>query len=61
MTVDEENKLKTESKTRQKILEAARAEFARHGLAGARVERIARKAKVNKAMLYYHFQSKENL
>ena len=47
--------------TRQKILAAAREEFAQHGRAGARVDRIARRAGVNKAMLYYHFQSKENL
>jgi AcrR family transcriptional regulator len=45
----------------QKILEAARKEFARHGLDGARVDRIAHKAKVNKAMIYYHFHSKDNL
>jgi TetR/AcrR family transcriptional regulator len=47
--------------SRQKILAAAKEEFAQHGLAGARVDRIARKAGVNKAMLYYHFQSKDNL
>lgn len=40
---------------------AAKDEFAQHGQAGARVDRIARQAGVNKAMLYYHFQSKENL
>jgi len=49
------------SDTSQKILTAAAEEFARHGLAGARVDRIARLAGVNKAMLYYHFKSKENL
>ena len=47
--------------TRRKILDAARAEFALHGKAGARVDRIAHQAVVNKAMLYYHFDSKENL
>ncbi|PKK83718.1 MAG: hypothetical protein CVT49_07115 [candidate division Zixibacteria bacterium HGW-Zixibacteria-1] len=45
----------------EKILIAARAEFARHGLAGARVDRIAAKSGVNKAMIYYHFGSKEKL
>lgn len=50
-----------DSGTREKVLKAARKEFALHGLAGARVDRIAREASVNKAMLYYHFQSKENL
>jgi TetR/AcrR family transcriptional regulator len=43
------------------ILGAAAAEFAERGFAGARVDRIARRARVNKAMLYYHFASKEQL
>jgi TetR/AcrR family transcriptional regulator len=47
--------------TEGKILEAARDEFAEYGLAGARVDRIAQRAGVNKAMIYYHFSSKENL
>jgi TetR/AcrR family transcriptional regulator len=47
--------------TKEKILTAARREFAKHGLAGARVDRIARDAAVNKAMIYYHFRSKEKL
>ena len=47
--------------TLQKIFEAARHEFAEHGLAGARVDRIAERAGVNKAMIYYHFKSKEEL
>jgi len=38
--------------TRQKILAAAKDEFAHYGQAGARVDRIARQAGVNKAMLY---------
>jgi AcrR family transcriptional regulator len=44
-----------------RILAAAALEFAAHGFAGARVDRIARRARVNKAMLYYHFQSKQRL
>ena len=44
-----------------RILAAAAVEFAERGFAGARVDRIARRAKVNKAMLYYHFKSKEAL
>jgi AcrR family transcriptional regulator len=48
-------------RTRQKILGAATAEFARHGLGGARVDRIAERAGANKRMLYYYFGSKENL
>jgi AcrR family transcriptional regulator len=47
--------------TRQKILDVARQEFGSLGLDGARVDRIARRAHVNKAMIYYHFRSKEKL
>lgn len=46
---------------RRRILEAAKQEFATHGLAGARVDRIAAKAGANKRMLYYHVGNKENL
>jgi TetR/AcrR family transcriptional regulator len=44
-----------------RILATAALEFAERGFAGARVDRIARRAKVNKAMLYYHFKSKDGL
>jgi TetR/AcrR family transcriptional regulator len=47
--------------TRTRILDAALSEFAAHGLAGARTDRIAHAAGVNKALLYYYFESKENL
>jgi TetR/AcrR family transcriptional regulator len=47
--------------TEEKILEAALAEFAAHGLEGGRVDRIAERAGINKAMIYYHFDSKEKL
>ena len=47
--------------TRQRILEAAKGEFARVGLGGARVDRIAQKAGANKRMLYYYFGNKEDL
>jgi len=46
---------------REKILSAALAEFARFGLAGARVDKIAERAGVNKAMIYYYFSSKAAL
>ena len=46
---------------RLRILGAAKAEFAAHGLAGARVDRIAAKAGANKRMLYYHVGNKEDL
>ncbi|MFJ4207900.1 TetR family transcriptional regulator [Paenarthrobacter sp. NPDC089675] len=47
--------------TRQRILKAAEEEFARYGIAGARVDRIAEEATANKAMLYRYFGSKEQL
>jgi AcrR family transcriptional regulator len=47
--------------TRARILEAATAEFSDHGLAGARVERIAAAARANKRLIYVHFASKEGL
>lgn len=46
---------------RLRILEAAKQEFAAHGLAGARVDAIAAKAGANKRMLYYHVGNKEDL
>jgi len=48
-------------RTRRRILEAATAEFARHGLGGARIDRIARRAGANKRMLYYYFGDKDGL
>ncbi|MCC6212114.1 MAG: helix-turn-helix transcriptional regulator, partial [Burkholderiales bacterium] len=48
-------------RNRGRILAAALAEFARHGLGGARVDRIARRAGANKRMLYYYFGNKEDL
>lgn len=47
--------------TPEAILAAAAVEFSERGYAGARVDRIARRARVNKAMLYYHFGSKRAL
>ncbi|MEX0760370.1 MAG: TetR/AcrR family transcriptional regulator [Tistlia sp.] len=48
-------------RARRDILRAARAEFAAYGLGGARVDRIAAQAGLNKRMLYYYFRSKEGL
>ena len=48
-------------RTRRKILDAATEEFARYGLGGARVDRIAARAGANKRMLYYYFRDKDNL
>jgi TetR/AcrR family transcriptional regulator len=47
--------------SRADILRAARTEFAARGFAGAGVDRLARRARVNKAMVYYHFGSKLGL
>ena len=49
------------SETRGRILNAALQEFSANGLVGARTERIAGSAGVNKALLYYYFESKEKL
>lgn len=46
---------------RTALLAAAERIFAERGLAGARIEQIAAAAGVNKALLYYYFESKENL
>lgn len=43
------------------ILNAARDEFAEHGLGGARVDRIAERAGLNKRLIYYYFEDKEKL
>ena len=48
-------------KSRAAILRAAVAEFAEHGIAGARTDAIARGAHVNKALLYYYFKDKDAL
>ena len=47
--------------TEQRILEAARTVFLRSGTAGARMQEIAREARVNQALLHYYFRSKERL
>jgi TetR/AcrR family transcriptional regulator len=47
--------------SRTAILQAAIRELAREGMAGARTEAIARRAGVNKALLYYYFKDKETL
>ncbi len=47
--------------TKARILEAATAEFAAHGIAGARVDRIAAAADSNKSLIYAYFGNKEVL
>ena len=53
--------MKKTNNSEDKIIQAALNEFSTFGFAGARVDAIAEKAKVNKAMIYYHFKSKEKL
>jgi len=53
--------MKKSDQTKEKILAAALDEFATKGFAGTRVDQIAHAAGVNKAMIYYHFASKEEL
>ncbi len=56
--VEEANK---DQSTEQKILVAAREVFIEQGLAGARMQDIADKAGINKALLHYYFRSKDKL
>jgi AcrR family transcriptional regulator len=53
--------VRSTTELRGEILAAARAEFAQCGLAGARVDRIARAAHASKERLYAHFGDKETL
>jgi AcrR family transcriptional regulator len=48
-------------RNQERILAAATEEFARYGLGGARVDRIAARAGANKRMLYYYYGNKEDL
>jgi AcrR family transcriptional regulator len=47
--------------TRRRLLDAAASEFAEHGIAGARVDRIAMAAQSNKAQIYHYFTNKDGL
>ena len=47
--------------TRDRILAAALQEFSTRGLSGARVDTIARRARINKRILYHYFGNKRNL
>jgi AcrR family transcriptional regulator len=49
------------SDSRRRILAAASDEFGAHGFAATTIDRIARRARVNKAMIYYHFPDKRAL
>ncbi|ANH92341.1 MULTISPECIES: TetR family transcriptional regulator [unclassified Streptomyces] len=47
--------------TKARIFDAAVAEFAQHGIAGARIDRIAAQAKANKQLIYAYFGNKAEL
>ncbi|MET7450376.1 TetR family transcriptional regulator [Streptomyces sp. NPDC005574] len=47
--------------TKARIFEAAVAEFARYGIAGARIDRIAAEARANKQLIYAYFGNKAEL
>jgi AcrR family transcriptional regulator len=56
-----ERRIRDPARTREAILATAEAEFARHGFGGGRVDRIARKARANKRMIYHYFGHKDGL
>lgn len=61
MAVAGKTKQRDADATRARILAAAKKEFAKNGLGGARVDEIAERAKANKRMIYHYFGSKEEL
>ncbi|MFV0384818.1 TetR family transcriptional regulator [Paracoccus sp. (in: a-proteobacteria)] len=58
---DSKPRIRDAEATRGRILAAAKREFSRLGLAGARVDTIADKARANKRMIYHYFGNKEAL
>jgi AcrR family transcriptional regulator len=61
LTQEKKTRTRDAEATRARILDAAKKEFARNGLGGARVDVIAEKAAANKRMIYHYFESKESL
>jgi AcrR family transcriptional regulator len=61
MADDTTRKTRDADATRARILAAAKKEFAKSGLGGARVDEIADRAKANKRMIYHYFGNKEDL
>jgi AcrR family transcriptional regulator len=56
-----EERLRDADRSQNTILAAARDEFAEFGLGGARMDRIAERASLNKRLIYYYFEDKEKL
>ena len=59
--VEAKKKPRNPDDTKRRILAAAKAEFAKKGLGGARVDDIAARAKANKRMMYHYFGNKDDL
>ena len=53
--------MKKDKNTEETILQSARKSFMQKGLSGARMQDIADGAGINKALVHYYFESKENL
>jgi len=58
---DKPRQVRDAEATQSQILDAAEDEFARYGLAGARIDAITARTGVTKAMIYYYFENKEGL
>lgn len=56
-----DERLRDADRSQATILAAARDEFAEFGLGGARMDRIAERAGLNKRLIYYYFEDKEKL
>ena len=56
-----ESRARDADRSQKDILRAALTEFAEHGLGGARMDRIAERAAVNKRLIYYYFENKDSL
>ena len=56
-----EERQRNADRSQTTILAAARDEFAEHGLGGARMDRIAERAGLNKRLIYYYFEDKDRL
>jgi AcrR family transcriptional regulator len=59
--VDKKIKVRDADDTKRRLLQAAKAEFAKNGLGGARVDEISDRAQANKRMLYHYFGNKDDL
>ena len=60
-SLNKKGRLRDREATKAEILDAAEEEFAKYGLAGAKIDAIAARTGVTKAMIYYYFKSKEVL